>query len=83
MTDREFAQKVLDRQEHLIGAMHAMLDQMQIIRDVCLETRKAVFGLDEWLRRPAADDFAEAVAKMTTAMNTLADRTLAEDEDGA
>jgi alkylhydroperoxidase/carboxymuconolactone decarboxylase family protein YurZ len=36
MTDRAFAAHVLERQEHLIGAMHKMLDTQEVIRDYAL-----------------------------------------------
>lgn len=42
MTDREFAQHVLDRQELLIKSLHGMLDIDAIIRDTCFEIRNTL-----------------------------------------
>jgi hypothetical protein len=83
LTDREFAQNVLERQEHLIGAMNAMLDRMDVFQDALFETRKTLFELVEWLHKPASEDLDAALTKMTAAMSALADRAAPSGEEDA
>jgi hypothetical protein len=61
ITDRVFAAHVLERQEHLISAMHNMLDTQEIIRDTCFEIRDEMRQLAEWLREPPSNDLADAI----------------------
>jgi hypothetical protein len=72
MTDRAFAAHVLERQEHLIGAMHKMLDTQEIIRDTVFEVLGALNGLNEWLREPPSNDLPDAIKALVDAVQAHA-----------
>lgn len=66
--DREFAEKVHERQESIIGAINTMNQTMEITRDAVFEIRTAVFALDKWLRIPPTDTLAKALNKLSEAV---------------
>lgn len=56
--------RLLIRQEALVGSMHGLTDIM-------VETRSMVADLKSWLQQPPADDLPNLIAAMERALTAL------------
>jgi hypothetical protein len=76
-TADEQLNRLLMRQEALVGSMHGLTDIM-------VETRNMVADLKSWLQQPPADDLPNLIAAMERALTALTEAVVRlEDRIGA